>query len=94
MSDETFAPSSGFWRKLALWWKLREFARRDAELTLDAAVPEPPACGCCGRPSNPERTSMPRCDWCMTRCPIRTGDHTPEHEGSCIDPPTKETREQ
>jgi hypothetical protein len=44
-------------------------------------------CSCCGKPSNPERTSMPRCDWCMSRCRIATGRHTTYE-------PTEETEEQ
>jgi hypothetical protein len=35
-------------------------------------------CSGCDQPSNPERTSMPRCDWCMVNCPIRTGEHVEE----------------
>ena len=35
-------------------------------------------CRCCGQPSNPDRTAMIVCDWCMQNCPVRLGKHTPQ----------------
>jgi len=40
----------GLWKSLALWWKLREFARRDAEAL---GVPASRPCANCGKPTNP-----------------------------------------
>lgn len=55
-----------------------------------ASTPQPCNCPGCDKPSNPERESMPRCDWCMAHCPLSTGVHTPEeHPGNADQPPAE-----